>query len=159
MRCKVAPFQKSFINNPDPNNNKQAKSDPSIKIKFSTDEYKNSLFFLMTDTYKILAQNEKELGGYINTPDIVDLEIKKWMINDNTNFIDKINEAFEITNNPNDFTQTNKIIEYIINNSNLNMSVTKIGIEINKLITLEEKDKIIKKQRCKLGIKTIMQEL
>jgi hypothetical protein len=159
MRCKVTPFQKSFINNPDPNNNKQAKSDPSIKIKFSTDEYKNSLFFLMTDTYKILAQNEKELGGYINTPDIVDLEIKKWMINDNTNFIDKINEAFEITNNPNDFTPTNKIIEYIINNSNLNMSVTKIGIEINKLITLDEKDKIIKKQKCKLGIKTIIQEL
>ena len=159
MRCKVIPFQKSFLTNPDPKNNKQAKSDTSIKIKFSTDEYKNSLLFLMIDTYKTLITHEKEFGGSIDTPNIINSEIKKWMINDNNNFFDKINEAFEITNNPSDITPTNKIIEYIINNSNINMSVTKIGIEINKLIALDEKDKIIKKQKYKIGIKSIIHEL
>jgi hypothetical protein len=66
---------------------------------------------------------------------------------------EKLNEKFEITNDPNDFVESKKIVEYLIDTCKLNMSATKIGIILSKLINVQPKDKNINNKRCRLGIK------
>jgi hypothetical protein len=150
-RISVATFTKKFVNNPTESNEELA--DPSIKIKFSENEYKNSLFFLMIDTYNQMNENEKKIGGFIEKPETVIINTKKWIKDEKTDIFDKLNEKYDITNNDNDKTPMSEIIEYLTVKCNVNMSATKIGIIINKIITLENKDKIINKKKYKLGIK------
>ena len=82
-------------------------------------------------------------------------ETKKWIRDEKSIFLEKLNEKFEITNNPNDYVESSKIIDYLIKECNLHMSSIKIGITLAKLIKVEPRDKIILKKRCRLGIKKI----
>ena len=150
-RVNVIGYTKKFVNNPLMPDEELA--DPSIKIKFSIDDYKNALLFIMSDTYKQLTENEKKIGGHIDKPECVIFNTKQWVKDEKTNFIDHINEKFEITNNSNDKVPVCEIIDYLTNKCNINMSPTKIGIILNKLISLDNKDTIFQKKRYKLGIK------
>jgi hypothetical protein len=107
----------------------------------------------MIDTFNSMTFDEKKIGGYIYEPKSVIQETKQWIKDEKSVFLDKLNEKFEITNNPNDYVETRKIIEYLIETCKLNMSATKIGIILSKLTTIEPKDKNIKNKRCRLGIK------
>jgi phage/plasmid-associated DNA primase len=150
-RAKFIRYKLRFVNNPVSSDEKLA--DPTIKIKFQSDDYKNALLFVMIDTFNSMTFDEKKIGGYIYEPKSVIQETKQWIKDEKSVFLDKLNEKFEITNNPNDYVETRKIIEYLIETCKLNMSATKIGIILSKLTTIEPKDKNIKNKRCRLGIK------
>jgi phage/plasmid-associated DNA primase len=150
-RAKFIRYKLRFVNNPI--NDDERLADPTIKLKFLSDDYKNALLFVMIDTFNSMSEDERKIGGYIYEPKCVIQETKEWIKDEKSVFLEKLNEKFEITNNPNDFVESKKIIEYLIDTCKLNMSATKIGIILSKLINVQPKDKNINKKHCRLGIK------
>ena len=133
----------------------ERKADPTLKNKFELEEYKNSLLYLMIDTYKSLNNIEKEIGGNIEDPISVKMETKEWIKDEEVLFLEKINEKFEITNDEKDSIESSKILKYIKEECNMKISDVKIGLLLNKLIKLDNSCKTIKNKRCRIGIKKI----
>jgi len=114
---------------------------------------KNALFFLMLDTYNNFSFDEKRTGGFIREPNSVINETKDWIKDEKINFLDFFNDRFTITNNPNDHVESKTIINYLTNDCKLNISATKIGLILGKLITIEPKVSNIRNKTCRNGIK------
>jgi hypothetical protein len=150
-RAKFIRYKLSFVNNPKKNNERYA--DPSVKIKFDKDEYKDSLFYLMVDTYNNLIDNEKNFGGYIQEPKSVLLETNEWIKDENMLFEEKILEKYEITNDKDDYIESKNIINYITKDCNLNFSSVKIGRLLSNLINVEPRDMNKNNVKCRLGIR------
>ena len=81
-RVRFIRYKLRFVRNPINPDEKLA--DPEIKIKFQTNEYKDALFYVMTDTYNSLQQYEKYIGGSITEPKCVTQETKEWIKDENT---------------------------------------------------------------------------
>jgi len=156
-RVRFIRYKLHFVQNP--TNPDERLADPEIKIKFQTDEYKSALFFVMIDTYNNLQHNEKCLGGSIIEPKCVIQETNEWIKDENTLFLEKLNEKYEITNNPNDYVESKKIIDYLTNECDLHMSTVKLGMILTKLIKVEPRDKNIKNKKCRLGIKEFKKDI
>lgn len=150
-RAKFIRYKLSFVNNPKNNNERLA--DPSVKSKFDKDEYKNSLFYLMVDTYNDLIGDEKIFGGYIQEPKSVLLETSEWIKDENILFEEKILEKYEITNDKDDYVESKNIINYITKECELNFSSVKIGRLLSNLINVEPRDMNKNNVKCRLGIK------
>jgi len=158
-RAKFIRYKLKFVPEPTINEqlaNNERLADPEIKLKFQTDEYKDALFYVMVDTYNSLTVSERTMGGKVTIPKCVLLETKTWIQDENVVFLEKLNEKYEVTNNPDDYIETSKIITYLTENCGLHFSATKIGIILNKLIKLDMKDKFIGHKRCKIGIHEIL---
>ena len=151
-RVRYLNYLLSFVDNPKKDNERLV--DPEIKINFQKYEYKDALLYLMIDTYNSLSDDEKKLNGYIKEPINVIKETNEWIKDEKTIFLEKLNERYEITNNENDYTETNKIISYI-KECNLNYSDTKIGKMLTSLISINKNDKIVDRKRCRVGIRLI----
>ncbi len=150
-RAKFIRYKLSFVSNPSKNNERYA--DSNIKMKFDKDEYKNALFFLMSDTYNKMLAKEKNIGGHIEEPKSVLLETKEWIKDENSLFEEKILEKYEITNNKEDYVESKKIIDYIVKECQMNFSSVKIGRLLSNMINVEPRDLNIKNVKCRLGIK------
>jgi len=150
-RVRFIRYNLKFSLNPTKNN--ERKADPQIKQKFSTDEYKNALTHLFIDTYQQMNFEEKKIGGYIQEPICVIQETKTWVPDLDEDFLEKLNEEYEITNNPNDYIESSELCHYIINICKMKLSTTKIGLILKKLINLENNSGIIKNKKVRLGIK------
>lgn len=135
-----------FVKNPVEENERYG--DENIKKKLKQNDYINALFFLFKDTYKDILSN-----GVI-VPNCVLAEKSNWIVDENTLFKQYILEKFEITNNPEDKVECNKICFYL-NQKGLNWSETKIGLAIKKMISLENSSFRSKSIRYKLGIKLL----
>jgi hypothetical protein len=156
-RVRYLNYLLSFVDNPQ--NEYERLVDPYIKTNFQKEEYKNALLYLMIDTYNGLTDDESKLNGYIKEPINVLNETKSWIKDENTIFLEKLNEKFEITNNESDYVETRKVIDYILNDCKLNMSETKIGKMLTKLISFGRLEKVVKNKKCRLGIKEITNKL
>ena len=100
-----------------------------------------------------MTEDERKLGGYIPEPKCVIQETKEWIKDENNNFMDKLNERFEITNNPEDYVESKKIIDYFINDCDMKLSSVKIGMILSKIINVEPRDKVVNRKKVRLGIK------
>lgn len=152
-RCSFIKYQLKFV--VEPKEKDERKMDPEVKERFMTDEYKNALVHLLIDTYKELNDEEKVMGGKIIEPVCVQQETNTWISDEYTDFKNKLSEAFEITHNPDDYVESKKIIDFIINDCKMRISQNKIGMVLKKIIQIEKSDAIIKNKRCRLGIKQI----
>jgi predicted ATPase len=150
-RAKFIRYTLSFINNPVKSN--ERKLDASIKMKFTNEEYKNALLYLMIDTFNNLKNEEKVLNGNIPEPKSVLLETSEWIKDENLLFEEKILERYEITNKKEDYVESKEIINYITKECEMNFSAVKIGRLLTNLINVEPRDMNIKNVKCRLGIK------
>ena len=142
-----------FVDNPIDKN--ERKCDGTVKIKFSTSEYKDALLFVIIDCYNNMDDKEKTLGtGIINEPACVLDEKNDWMQPEERLFKEIINEYFEITNIPTDYVECS-IISSKIKTNNLEMSDNKIGRLLKTLINVKSPSptKKINNAKCRLGIK------
>jgi hypothetical protein len=150
-RVRFIRYRLHFTLNPKEKDERLA--DPSIKDKFTTDDYKNALFFIIWDCYKNMKNEEKILGGTIFEPNSVKEDTNEW-IDDETNiFISKLNELYEITHSMNDKIETSLIINYLNNICQLRLSNQKIGRMLSKIIKTDIKDKLINGKKYRFGIK------
>lgn len=150
-RAKFIRYKLSFVNNPKKNNERYA--DPCVKRKFDKDEYKDSLFYLMVDTYNNLIDKEKIFGGCIQEPKSVLSETSEWINDENMLFEEKILEKYEITNDKEDYVESKNIINYITKECELNFSSVKIGRLLSNLINVEPRDMNKNNVKCRLGIR------
>ena len=130
-RVSFLKYTLSFVDNPSEPNHRKA--DNSVKQKFLNDDYKNALFHLIVRTYVSMENTEKQLGGCIIEPQCVINETKESIVDDKVKFLEKLNEFFEITNNPDDKVETKIIIEKILGNGDIKLSSIAIGKKLNSL--------------------------
>jgi hypothetical protein len=150
-RCKFIRYQLRFVNNPTQSDERIA--DPTIKVKFQQDDYKDALFYTLVDTYKHMTDEESKIGGYINEPTCVIQETTEWIKDENSNFLERLNERFEITNNPDDYVECKRIVSYLTDVCNMKLSSVKIGMMLTRMIRLDNSIKNIRNKKCRIGIK------
>jgi hypothetical protein len=127
-RSRFIRYDHVFKNNPTKRNEK--KGDPSIKGKFDTDyDWKNSLFWIIVDCYNAMTDEEKTIGGILETPDAVIAETNEWIDSGETDVSKLVKAEYIITDCEDDFVVTSDIISYL-QDKGLNQSVNKLGREI-----------------------------
>jgi archaellum component FlaG (FlaF/FlaG flagellin family) len=89
----------------------------------------------------------------IKEPSCVIEETKTWVPDLDEDFLEKLNEEYEITNNPEDYVESSEIIFYITNICKMKLSSQKIGLIISKLISISNSISVIKAKKVRLGIK------
>jgi hypothetical protein len=138
-RCKFFRYKLRFVSNPTSSDERQA--DATIKTKFSTDAYKDALFWVMVDTFNEMTVEERQKGGYISEPSCVNEETKEWVGDDGSgDFEDNIRLRYTITGNPEDSVPSSEIVDYIIKEKRMNLSGNKIGRMLTKMISAVNAD-------------------
>jgi len=154
-RVRAIPYSKVYVD--EPSNELELKKDPKLETEIPTLPFKMAFLQLMFQTYLEFYQ-----GGQVD----VELDEIKQAVLDvvgtETNIMDAFKNQYEITNNPDDFI-TSSTIQQWLTDSKKGVSITKLGLELNryakihKLDHLYHKDKKINKKtmRCWFGVREI----
>ena len=132
MRCI-----RTFVDEPKAPN--ELLKDRTIKIKFTTDEWKNALFYVIWRCWLTMDSKEKEIGGDLITPSSVRAETIDWVTDGDGTLLSVLEEQFEITNVFTDVVLSKDLVNFVIGKG-LKMSSKKIGMEIRKLIRVTDWD-------------------
>jgi hypothetical protein len=127
-------------------------ADKSLGDKFKTNvEYKDALVSIFIDAY----QKYKKEGHKM--PDSIAESSKAWS-GVQVTFKQRIEKYFEITKKDDDFVTNDNIIDFIKKKEGLDMSDTKIGIEMRKLLGYGSIIKTINKisHRGYIGVKNLI---
>ena len=132
-RLRYIRYKLRFVAEPTKSDERLA--DPDIKTKFNKNEWKDSLFFVMCDTYKELTEAERKRGGDITTPACVIEETKEWLGDgDESDFADAIRSRYDITGLETDAVSSGEIVKFIKDEQKMALSDNKIGRMLTKLI-------------------------
>ena len=132
-RLRYVRYKLRFV--ADPKASDERLADPDIKGKFNKASYKDSLFFVMCDTFKELADAERKRGGDITAPACVIEETKEWLGGgDESEFAEAIRTRYEITGLETDVVPSGEIVKFIKDDQKMALSDNKIGRLITKLI-------------------------
>jgi hypothetical protein len=134
-RLQFMRFTRRFVD--DPKTENEMLKDRSIKQKFTTDEWKNALFYVIWRCWQTMDPKEREVGGDLDTPDSVKAETVDWVTDGDGTLFSVIEERFEITHDFADTVLSKELVSYVTSRG-LKMSPKKIGLEIRKLIHVSE---------------------
>lgn len=133
-RCRFIRYKLRFVDDPTPDTDER-KADSTIKDKFARDDWKDSLFFVMVDTFNEMAETERMKGGTITEPSCVMEETREWVGDDGSEELaDMIRKRYVITGSPDDSVPTKDICDYIIEERGMNVSSNKVGRMLTTLI-------------------------
>lgn len=145
-RVRMVRFSKRFVEKPTLPNEMQA--DPTIKAKLATEEWANAVFWVIMDAYTETVVEPAEVLE----------ETKEWVPPEAAKFREVLEEGFviDMTSTAADNYATSREIIDHIKAAGLNLSDTKIGIEMGKL-GLEKIQKKIEGRNVKIyiGIKSV----
>ena len=116
----------------------QKRADPNVKNMFLKEEYRNALFWLFADGFESMTENERRWGGTIEPPSSVKAETQEYSGDGSTDFNEAFNEAFEVTNDPNDKVISSTILKHLVEVKRLRHSPQKIAKLIGGLIELTD---------------------
>ena len=128
-RVRVIRFTKRFVENPVLPN--ELPADTTIKSKLDTVEWRNSMFWLIMDAYKLPT---------VEPPEVLE-ETKEWIPNESGAFREILEQEYIIDLTSDGFITAREISEYV-KGQNVNMSDTKIGRELGKLGLVKNVKKI-----------------
>jgi hypothetical protein len=159
-RVRAIHYQKVYKENPDVNNPFELPIDYNFKNEIRTNEFKIGFMTLLMRSYKSFMDNKNV--------EIEPAEIKKAIISSFgviQDYITKFQDDFEITNNEDDYVESSKITEWIKINK-LNISMTKVGRDINKFCEVKKYQNVYngykkidrKSKAVWFGIKQIIEE-
>lgn len=122
-RLRVVRFDKRFVARPSAAN--ELPADETIKDKLETEEWKNAIFWLVMDAWKL---------DTVEPPEVCE-ETREWIPSSSAEFRTILEENFVI--NISDTTEDNYVcsrdIIAFVKERGLNMSDTKVGRELNKI--------------------------
>ena len=144
-RCKVFSYQKQFV--ADPTNEFELKMDPNIEKEMVTKRFQQCFVGLLLKEY--LAFKDCD---FIETEPIQMITSKDEWIQEEKSYVTMLTNEFELTNNPKDWVLSTDIQKWIDDNK-LGITMTKMGVELNKHCKLNEL-KDIKSDVKKIGGKT-----
>ena len=146
-RVRAIPYVKTYVDNPKENSILELKIDPNFDQEILTDNFRNAFMLLLMKAYKKFVKNNKV--------EVEPPQIKRAIVNTFgkiDSFIDSFKNDFEITNNENDFVLSSLLVDWIKINKH-NISITKLGREINKYV-IEKELKNVESKAKKIGGKT-----
>jgi hypothetical protein len=141
-RCRFVRYRLTFVESEPKEGTDERKAEPEAKEWFYETKYKNSLFWVMVDTYTSMTYDEKRKGGLIEEPECVKEETSEWVGGDggDDEFSENIRRRYDITGLETDNVPSAEIVDYIITECRLNLSANKIGRMLSKLITAKNRD-------------------
>ena len=158
-RVRAIPYEKKYVE--DPTDEKyELKIDPNFDEEIKTNKFRNAFMLLLMKAYKKFNKN--------NRVEIEPHQIKKAIVNTfgkTDNYIDSFKIDFEFTDCETDYVESSVIVEWIKNNKH-NITITKLGRDINKYVNQNNLKNIssnVKKisgkpRRVWIGIKMIEEE-
>ena len=124
-RVRAIPYEKKYVENPK-DSKYELKIDPNFDEEIQTPMFRSAFMLLLMKAYKKFIRNEKveyepeEIkSAFVSTFGMVE------------EYVDKFKNNFDITDNENDYVESSVMIEWIKENK-LNISMTKLGRDINK---------------------------
>ena len=116
-----------------------------------TPEFQEALIHLTINRYTKFIEEK-------NSIEHEPIEVRKgkdeWIgTKDEIGYMDRFKKYFEITNNEQDYLESS-IIQQCINNYNIGISMTKMGIELNKYSKINNHDNVYKYDK-KINGKTV----
>jgi len=151
-RIRVVSYNKKFVE--EPTKSDELKADPEIENEIKTLQFKMSLVMLLLKTYVDIRDN-----GAMKEPEVVKAAKKEWL-DEEPDMIKSLLESYEFTDNKDDFIMSTELQDWV---NGKNISITKLGREINKYADINkyENIKVIVKKvegkcvRVWTGIKSI----
>lgn len=131
-RVRAINYQKVYTENPKPENLFELKIDPNFKYEIETYNFKIGFMTLLMRSYKKFIDE-----GRI---EIEPSEIKKAIVSSFgkiEDYVTKLQNDFEITNDEDDYVESPVIQEWIKINK-LNISMTKLGRDLNKYCEIKK---------------------
>jgi phage/plasmid-associated DNA primase len=132
-RLKVISYIKSYVENP--TNESELQKDDSIKDEIKTLRFQRCFVCLLLRSYT---------EGNFEEPDEVKMCKKDWVGDNESDFIEKFKEEFEITNNENNYI-TSSEIERWIKDKKLGISMKKFSAELKSYCSLRKLDNVYSK--------------
>ena len=133
-RVRAIEYKKVYVENPE--NEFELKIDMNFKNEIETYKFRIAFMMLLMQSYKKFMD-----GGRIEyDPPFV----KKALVSTFgkiESYVDKLKEDFEITNDEDEFVESARIQEWI-KQKKLNISITKLGRDINKYAALKKYDNV-----------------
>ena len=156
-RVRAIPYEKIYVDDPKKNDPFELKIDSKFDEEIRTDKFRNAFMLLLMKAYKKFIKNDRV--------EVEPPQIKKAIINTFgkvDSFIDKLKNEFEITNNSEDYVES-AVLDAWIKQNKLNISMTKLGRDINKYCLLKKFENVESKLKkisgkpksCWFGIKCI----
>jgi hypothetical protein len=135
QRFRVIRYRLNFVNKPI--KLYERKANDSVKNAFNKREIQEALIFLMWDTYKNMTYDEKnsETGNIIEPKSVIE-DGNTHIVNDNDKFVKYICEAFDITDDDNDYVDC-KVLSSYMKECDSNLSDIKIGKMFNDVLKLK----------------------
>jgi hypothetical protein len=159
-RVKGLRFDKSFVDNPNPENPYELKKDSNLENEIMTYKFKINFLSLLFQSYSDFYKN-----GMVDNEPVEIITSCKDILGDNLTIIDKFKNDYEITNNEDDYVLSQDIQNWLkVNDTKITikkftMELTKYK-NIKKLNNVYSKDKKNKEGRtCKawFGVKKYLE--
>jgi hypothetical protein len=128
-RLRVVRFVKRFVENPTLPNELQA--DGSIKTKLASLEWRNAVFWLIMDAYRLPTSEPTEVLE----------ETQEWIPSESGKFREVLEEMYAINVAGDGFVTSRELAEFF-KGRNMNMSDTKVGRELAKIGLVKSDKKI-----------------
>lgn len=130
-RIRVVSYNKKFVE--EPTKSDELKSDPEIENEIKTLKFQMSLVMLLLKTYVDVRDN-----GAMKEPESVKAAKKEWL-DEEPDMIKSLLEYYEFTDNKDDFIMSTELQDWV---NGKNISITKLGREINKYADLNKYENI-----------------
>ena len=145
-RVRAIPYTKKYVDNPI-DDEYELQKDINFDDEIQTEKFKSAFMLLLLKAYKKFIKNnrvENEPEGikkaFVNTFGVVE------------EYVDTFKNCFEFTDNIKNYVESSVIIEWIKNNK-LNISMTKMGRDINKYCKQNNLTNVVSKLK-KVGPKS-----
>jgi phage/plasmid-associated DNA primase len=146
-RCSVFSYKKQFVENP--SNEFELKSDPYIQDEILTERFQNAFIGLLIREYLNFSDN-----GFVEVvPDEAIVSKGEW-INEDSSFIERFKNDFEITNDEVDTVQSSEIEQWL-QAKKTGITMTKFGVDLKKYCKINSLDSVGNKYK-KISGKTKM---
>jgi len=139
-------YQKVYVD--EPSNEYELKIDRGLDQEVQTMRFRVNLMALFFETYKLWH----DAGRCEVVPECVKVAVKE-VVGTETNIIDSFLSEFEITGNPEDFVRSSDIEEWM-KRGKYHVTMTKLGLELKKHITINKLEGVESKVK-KMGGKPV----
>jgi phage/plasmid-associated DNA primase len=149
-RFRAIPYKMVYTNNP--SNDLELKKDPTLPEQVQTNEFRQAFVHLLFEAYTRFQQ-----GGRVEVePEEIQIAVKA-VIGPSATVIEAFKDAYEVTNNPEDYLLSSTIEQWL-KDSSLGVTTTKFGMEmkryaeVNKLTHVVSKQKKVNKRNVQVWI-------
>jgi phage/plasmid-associated DNA primase len=140
-RVRLIRYTKQYVENPNPTNENELKMDDSVKYEIESERFQRCFVGLLVNAYVTKDFTE---------PDEVKNSKKDWFGENEGDIVKKFLVDFEITNNPEDYTASDEIQEWLKTAAN-GITIKKFGSELKRHCAAKKYEQVNNDNKKLLG--------